>query len=156
MSISSLNNLQLNRLRGLNVGSGLFEKMNHLLLNQLSTKQTQRPRCKACSVRKMKKYTISLTNFQLDRLRGPKGRVLLVTISIYSLTNFQSNRLRGPRADVPNVGQGRVLLEKYVPLLLIKLTYLHIQIRHVHLHFRNNIVLLMSFCLRNWTTLLSE
>ena len=128
----------------------------------------------------MKKYTISLTNFQLDRLRGPKGRVLLetvsiysltnlqldrlrgpkgrvllVTISIYSLTNFQSNRLRGPRADVPDVGQGRVLLEKYVPLLLIKLTYLHIQIRHVHLQFRNNIVLLVSFCLRNWTTLLS-
>ena len=120
MSISSLNNLQLNRLRGHNIGRVLLEKMYHLLLNQLSTKQTQRPKCRACSVRKkytisslsnfstkqtqrpqyracsVRKYTISsLNNFQLNRLRGLKGRVLLETISISSLTNFQLNRLRG-------------------------------------------------------------
>ena len=68
-------------------------------------------------------------------------------ISFSSLTNFKANRLRGPRAGVPPAGQGRVLSEEDVPLLLIKLTYLHMQIRHVHLHFRNNIVLLMSFVL---------
>ena len=146
MSISSLNNLQLNRLRGHNIGRVLLEKMYHLLLNQLSTKQTQRPKCRACSVRKiytisslsnfqlnrlrghnvgrvlLEKYTISsLSNFQLNRLRGLKGRVLLETISISSLTNFQSNRLRGPRAGIPNAGQGRVLLEKYVPSYLSNL-----------------------------------
>ena len=88
----------------------LEKKISHLFLNQLSTKQTQRPQCR--DVFCFKIYALLLNQLHLG---------------------------------VPNAGQGRVLSEDYVPLLLIKLTYLHMQIRHVHLHFRNNIVLLMSF-----------
>ena len=145
------------------------EKIYHLL-NQLSTRQTQRPQCRACSAREMKKYTISLTNFKLNRLRGLNlWRVLLEKYTISSLTKLstrQTQRPQGacparncihllnklpikqtqrPQGRRPKCRAGACSVRKVCPLLLIKPTYLHIQIRHVHLHFRKNIVLLMSY-----------
>ena len=123
----------------------------------------------------MKKYTISLTNFKLNRLRGLNlWRVLLEKYTISSLTKLstrQTQRPQGacparncihlllnklpikqtqrPQGRRPKCRAGACSVRKVCPLLLIKPTYLHvhihIQIRHVHLYFRKNIVLLMSY-----------
>ena len=111
MSISSLTNLQLNRLRGLNVGRGLFEKMYHLLLNQLSTKQTRRPKCRACSVRKI--YQLLLKQLSTKQTQRPQCKACSVR-KIYHLLLKQLSTKQTQRP------QGACPARNYIPLLLNK------------------------------------